>query len=215
MMDLTTATRKVTDTTNSLISHISPTTTSASSSPPHHHHSHQTDIIMASPPSTVFTERKKLSFSVASLLEKKSSSSSSASSGDHGGGGGEPDPGEDHHRLGLGHDRLKEELPEEEDEEEAEAEEEDGYSEDEDIDPGQEDGEAVSPPPSSLPHHPLAAYPHPALLAMQKDRENSQHRLFSMFPQGISQFNQAMFRSGNEVQKYKITKPYIRARRIH
>ena len=202
MMDLTTATRKVTDTTNSLISHISPTittTTSASSSPPHHHHSHQTDIIMASPPSTVFTERKKLSFSVASLLEKKSSSSSSASSGDHGGGGGEPDPGEDHHRLGLGHDRLKEELPEE-DEEEAEAEEEDGYSEDEDIDPGQEDGEAVSPPPSSLPHHPLAAYPHPALLAMQKDRENSQHRLFSMFPQGISQFNQAMFRSGNEVQ---------------
>ena len=200
MMDLTTATRKVTDTTNSLICHINPTTTSASSSPPHHHHSHQTDIIMASPPSTVFTERKKLSFSVASLLEKKSSSSSSASSGDHGGGGGEPDPGEDHHRLGLGHDRLKEELPEEEDEEEAEAEEEDGYSEDEDIDPGQEDGEAVSPPPSSLPHHPLAAYPHPALLAMQKDRENSQHRLFSMFPQGISQFNQAMFRSGNEVQ---------------
>ena len=213
MMDLTTATRKVTDTTNGLISHISPTTTSASSSPPHHHHSHQTDIIMASPPSTVFTERKKLSFSVASLLEKKSSSSSSASSGDHGGGGGEPDPGEDHHRLGLGHDRLKEELPEE-DEEEAEAEEEDGYSEDEDIDPGQEDGEAVSPPPSSLPHHPLAAYPHPALLAMQKDRENSQHRLFSMFPQGISQFNQAMFRSGMQM-KFKSTKLLNLIRRIH
>ena len=121
---------------------------------------------------TVIETKKKLSFSVASLLEHAHPPQQQR---------------QEHvpHHDGL--DRLKEEAEEEDEDEE------DGYT-DEDIDPGHEEGEAVSPPPS-LPHHPLP-YPHPALLAMQKDAQNGQQRLFNMFPQGISHFNQAMFRSG-------------------